>query len=128
MRAKKNNKPGDYPRIPAPVVLLDGIIGVPGTLDVIASCMKITACDTLIHFFFMSNKIAIFGASGCIPGSEEYINATELGYQLASCGFDVVTGGYSGTMEAISLGASKIDNIKVCLIHRHPFFITLASG
>jgi len=58
-------------------------------------------------------KIATFGASGCLPGSTEYINAQELGKQLANAGFDVASGGYSGTMEAVSKGALEVGNVKV---------------
>ena len=62
------------------------------------------------------HRIVIFGSSGCVPDSVEYIQAVELGKALASSGIDVVTGGYSGTMEAVSLGASLVGKVKVCRI------------
>ncbi len=49
--------------------------------------------------------VAVFGSSRTIPGSQEWSNAESLGQQLASAGHTVATGGYSGTMEAISKGA-----------------------
>lgn len=49
--------------------------------------------------------ITIFGGSRVAPDSDEYIAARELGRALAQHGFDVVTGGYNGVMEAVSQGA-----------------------
>jgi uncharacterized protein (TIGR00725 family) len=58
-------------------------------------------------------KIVTFGSSGCIPGSTLYDTAYQLGKHLAHEGFDVVSGGYSGTMEAVSKGAMEVGNVKV---------------
>ena len=52
-------------------------------------------------------KIAVFGSSKCLPGDSEYIFAYNLGKRLGECGFSVSTGGYQGTMEAVSKGASE---------------------
>jgi uncharacterized protein (TIGR00730 family) len=49
--------------------------------------------------------VTIFGGSRVEPGSDDYLAAEQLGRALAECGFSVVTGGYSGTMEAVSRGA-----------------------
>jgi len=51
--------------------------------------------------------ITVFGGSLPKPGSPAYQDAQRLGRLLASAGFAVQTGGYIGTMEAISKGASE---------------------
>ena len=51
--------------------------------------------------------ITIFGSSRCVKGDEEYLFAENLGNMLGKLGHNVATGGYQGTMEAISKGASK---------------------
>ncbi len=49
--------------------------------------------------------IAVFGGRHPIPGDAEYSEALKLGSLLASAGYDVMSGGYSGVMEAVSRGA-----------------------
>jgi uncharacterized protein (TIGR00730 family) len=51
--------------------------------------------------------IAVFGSSGPRPDSPAYEEARELGGLLAGSGFAVATGGYSGTMAAVSQGAAE---------------------
>lgn len=51
--------------------------------------------------------ITVFGGSLPQPGSESYQKAQKLGKLLAEAGFAVQTGGYIGTMEAVSRGASE---------------------
>src|SRR5438093_587576 len=51
--------------------------------------------------------ITVFGGSRVEPGSREYVDAQQLGRALAERGFGVVTGGYNGTMEAVSRGAQE---------------------
>ena len=51
-------------------------------------------------------NITVFGGSQPQPGSLAYSEAYELGCLLAERGDTVLTGGYIGTMEAISKGAS----------------------
>ena len=51
--------------------------------------------------------ITVFGSSRCVKGDQEYIFAESIGSMLGKLGLDVATGGYQGTMEAISKGASK---------------------
>src|SRR5438309_2260934 len=55
----------------------------------------------------LMQAITVFGGSRVEPGSDEYSAAMRLGHELASRGFEVVTGGYNGTMEAISRGAKE---------------------
>ena len=68
--------------------------------------------DSFTKKFFRMRKIVIFGSSSCTPDSAEYITAFELGRALALCAISVVTGGYSGTMEAVSSGASQVGGVK----------------
>ena len=52
-------------------------------------------------------RIAVFGSSTAREGDETYDIALRLGATLARAGADVVTGGYSGVMEACSRGAHE---------------------
>lgn len=51
--------------------------------------------------------ISVFGSSSPQPDSETYLEARQLGFYLAEAGFSVATGGYGGTMAAVSQGASE---------------------
>jgi uncharacterized protein (TIGR00730 family) len=48
--------------------------------------------------------VAIFGSAAPKPTSEGYTKAEALGNALGSSGYTVITGGYCGTMEAVSKG------------------------
>lgn len=50
-------------------------------------------------------KISVFGGSQPREGDSAYREALELGSLLAQAGHMVLTGGYIGTMEAVSRGA-----------------------
>ena len=50
--------------------------------------------------------ISVFGSNQPKPGQIDYEVAYELGRRLALEGFAVATGGYMGTMEAVSQGAA----------------------
>lgn len=52
-------------------------------------------------------NITIFGGAQPQPGSTAYNEAYRLGKILAGRGHAVLTGGYIGTMEAVSRGASE---------------------
>lgn len=52
-------------------------------------------------------KITVFGGSSPKPGDQAYEQAYQLGKMLGESGFTVLTGGYIGTMEAVSKGASE---------------------
>ena len=54
----------------------------------------------------MPYVVAVFGSSAPAPDSEAYEDARRLGQQLAEAGFVVATGGYGGTMAAVSQGAA----------------------
>jgi uncharacterized protein (TIGR00730 family) len=51
--------------------------------------------------------VAVFGSSQTEVDSEEWADAVSVGARLASIGASVITGGYGGTMEAVSLGAAQ---------------------
>lgn len=50
--------------------------------------------------------ITVFGSSRPKPGDPDYEMAYALGRQLARAGYAVATGGYIGTMTAVSQGAA----------------------
>lgn len=52
-------------------------------------------------------KITVFGGSAPKPNTPGYNEALTLGKLLAERGHSVMTGGYIGTMEAVSRGASE---------------------
>lgn len=54
----------------------------------------------------MKGIIAVFGSAGPQPGSQAYQEAYAVGRLLAEAGYGVMTGGYAGTMAAVSQGAS----------------------
>ncbi len=49
--------------------------------------------------------MAVFGSSRATPGDGVYEQGVEVGRLLAEAGYGVVNGGYSGLMEAVSVGA-----------------------
>ncbi len=51
--------------------------------------------------------ITIFGGRHPIAGDQEYAEALKLGSLLARANYAVMSGGYSGVMEAVSRGASE---------------------
>jgi uncharacterized protein (TIGR00730 family) len=52
-------------------------------------------------------NVSVFGGSQPLPASPAYEEACELGKLLAQSGHTVLTGGYIGTMEAVSRGAAE---------------------
>jgi len=53
-------------------------------------------------------KVSVFGGSQPKEGDSAYAEAMELGKLLAERGHTVLTGGYIGTMEAVSRGAYEV--------------------
>jgi uncharacterized protein (TIGR00725 family) len=51
-------------------------------------------------------NISVFGGSQPMPGEAAYEEALRFGKLLGAAGYTVLTGGYIGTMEAISQGAA----------------------
>src|SRR5512145_1851238 len=52
-------------------------------------------------------RVSVFGGSQPREGDTAYAEAMELGRLLAERGHTVLTGGYIGTMEAVSRGANE---------------------
>ena len=52
-------------------------------------------------------NVTVFGGSQCLPGEAAYEQARYLGQKLGEAGFTVLSGGYMGTMEAVSRGAAE---------------------
>jgi uncharacterized protein (TIGR00730 family) len=55
----------------------------------------------------MTGIITVFGSSRPQPDSAAYREALTVGRLLAEAGYAVATGGYMGTMEAVSRGAAE---------------------
>jgi len=51
--------------------------------------------------------VTVFGSSAGQPGDPDYEAAIQLGRMLAESGYAVATGGYDGSMEAVSAGADE---------------------
>jgi uncharacterized protein (TIGR00730 family) len=52
-------------------------------------------------------RVTVFGGSSPKPGEPAYRQALELGQLLGAAGLTVLTGGYMGTMEAVSRGVAE---------------------
>jgi uncharacterized protein (TIGR00725 family) len=52
-------------------------------------------------------KVTVFGSARTEPGEQLYEEAYRLGMLLGEAGHTVMTGGYVGTMEAVSRGAAE---------------------
>ncbi len=52
-------------------------------------------------------NVTVFGGAKPVPGDPAYQEAYRLGELLAKAGYTVLTGGYIGTMEAVSRGAAE---------------------
>jgi uncharacterized protein (TIGR00730 family) len=50
-------------------------------------------------------RVTVFGGSRPKPGEDDYQQALRLGSLLGQTGYTVLTGGYMGSMEAVSRGA-----------------------
>ncbi len=52
-----------------------------------------------------SSVVSVFGSRHAHEGDRDYTEALQLGRMLAQSGYTVMSGGYAGTMEAVSRGA-----------------------
>ena len=58
-------------------------------------------------------NVTVFGSSSPRPGEASYAEAQRLGELLAAAGYCVLTGGYTGTMEAVSRGAAEAGGLTI---------------
>jgi|SRR5262245_42978551 len=65
--------------------------------------------------------VSIFGGARIVEGSDDYKNAEDIGFRLASEGFAVITGGGPGAMEAANRGAQKAGGPSIGLNIKLPF-------
>ncbi|KAG2379547.1 hypothetical protein C9374_006664 [Naegleria lovaniensis] len=61
----------------------------------------------------LTSHVVVFGASAPKEGEPLWNLSVELGDKLAQCGYSICSGGYGGTMEAVSKGASQHPNIDI---------------
>ena len=64
--------------------------------------------------------VAIFGSARSAPGSEDYESARAMGFALAQEGYDVITGGGPGDMEAANRGAQEANGNSIGLAIQLP--------
>ena len=67
----------------------------------------------MVDEVYRQKSITIFGGRHPIEGDHEYAEAMELGTLLAGANYAVMSGGYSGVMEAVSRGASEAGGISI---------------
>ena len=58
-------------------------------------------------------KITVFGSGRPVPDEPDYEQAKQLGALIARAGHTVLTGGYIGTMEAVSRGANEAGGLVI---------------
>lgn len=58
-------------------------------------------------------RIAVFGSSLLTEDDPMWQPTEELGQRLAEAGYHVVSGGYAGTSESLSFGASRVANARI---------------
>ncbi|HYH28551.1 MAG TPA: LOG family protein, partial [Actinomycetota bacterium] len=58
-------------------------------------------------------RVAVFGGAWTGPDEEEHAHAVALGRRLAGSGIQVVSGGYQGIMDAVSVGAAEEGGVAV---------------
>ena len=67
----------------------------------------INSGSVILYYNIHMEIITVFGGSLPVPGTPPYEAALRLGSLLAGSGYAVQTGGYIGTMEAVSRGAAE---------------------
>lgn len=63
----------------------------------------------------IDHGVAVFGSARSMPGSADYEAARAMGLALARAGYDVITGGGPGDMEAANRGAREAEGNSVGL-------------
>jgi uncharacterized protein (TIGR00730 family) len=72
--------------------------------------------------------VAVFGSYRAREGSDEYLQAAELGARLAARGYTICSGGYEGTMEAVLRGAASQGGKCVGILTRYFDFTGLRAN
>ena len=88
---------------------------------------EIDQFNIAIGYAVPHRSITIFGSRGPRPGDEAYTRAAGFAKLFASKGFQVVTGGYSGTMEAASLGAAEGHKLASSAVNSPPNIVGILS-
>ena len=62
--------------------------------------------------------VTVFGSARSKPGTADYEDARAMGYALAKAGYDVITGGGPGDMEAANRGAFEAEgrSVGLCIL------------
>jgi len=68
----------------------------------------------------IDHGVTVFGSARSKPGSEDYESARAMGFALAQAGYDVITGGGPGDMEAANRGAREANGNSVGLCIKLP--------
>lgn len=76
--------------------------------------------DGLDHLKDIDRGVSVFGSARSLPGSDDYENARAMGAALARAGYDVITGGGPGDMEAANRGAQEAGGTSVGLCIQLP--------
>lgn len=63
----------------------------------------------------VKKAISVFGSARVKPGDKTYEVARKIGYYIAKAGYDVITGGGPGVMEAANRGAKDADGKSIGL-------------
>jgi uncharacterized protein (TIGR00730 family) len=71
--------------------------------------------DGIDELHEIDRGVAVFGSARSKPGSEDYEGARAMGFALAKAGYDVITGGGPGDMEAANRGAREADGVSIGL-------------
>ena len=61
------------------------------------------------------HRVTIFGSARMTPGAQEYNDVYEIARGLAALGYDVVTGGGPGLMQAANAGHQSVDSASVSI-------------
>ncbi|MDZ7703830.1 MAG: LOG family protein [Trueperaceae bacterium] len=72
--------------------------------------------------------VSVFGSSSLTPADDAWHDAERLGQRLAEAGYGVLTGGYSGLMEAVSKGARSVAGAPVVGITAPDVFKQRSGG
>ena len=60
----------------------------------------------------LNTAVTVYGSARTKRGTKSYEQGVELGEKLALAGFDIITGGGPGAMQAVNEGAYKVPEIK----------------